>query len=343
MNDPRINSAIDAGTGIAVHPRAPKPKRRKALIALALVALVAAVAVGVWQGTKKSEVIYKEIAVTRGDMEISILATGVVQPQNRLEIKSPIAGRAERVLVDAGQQVKKGQLLAWMSSTERAALLDAARARGAEELKTWEEYYKATPVLAPIDGTVIQRNIQPGQTFTTSDPILVMSDRLTVQAQVDETDIAQIRLRQETRVILDAYAQHVIAARVDKIAYDAKTVNNVTIYTVDVLPLETPRFMRSGMTANVSFLVQGKKDVLIVPAEAVKKRPDGAAYVVVKEDGGTAPVEKTVRTGLSDGKRMEVISGLSAGDRVLVPQLKLGARPAGGANPFGPPGQRRTR
>jgi multidrug efflux pump subunit AcrA (membrane-fusion protein) len=49
-------------------------------------------------------------------LDISILATGVVQPQNRLEIKPPIAGRIERVLVEEGETVKRGQILAWMSS-----------------------------------------------------------------------------------------------------------------------------------------------------------------------------------------------------------------------------------
>jgi macrolide-specific efflux system membrane fusion protein len=51
-------------------------------------------------------------------------------PQNRLEIKPPIAGRAEEVLVNEGELVKAGQIIAWMSSTDRAALLDAARAQG---------------------------------------------------------------------------------------------------------------------------------------------------------------------------------------------------------------------
>lgn len=322
-----------------------KPRRkikRAYLLTAAALVLLAVGALLVWQGARKSEVVYREVAIGRGDLEISILATGVVQPQNRLEIKSPVAGRAEKVLVDAGHHVKKGQLLVWMSSTERAALLDAARARGADEVKTWEDYYKATPVMAPIDGTIIQRNIQPGQTFTTNDAILVMSDRLTIQAQVDETDIAQIRLRQRARVVLDAYPQNAIPARVDKMAYDAKTVNNVTTYTVDVLPEETPAFMRSGMTANVSFLAAAKKDVLLVPSEAVRKNPDGSAFILTKPGAAPAkPVEKRVQTGISDGKKTEVVSGLSEGDIVLVPQLKIGGRASSGSNPFAPSGQRR--
>ena len=316
-------------------------RRRNLFIALALL-VIAIVAIAGWKGSQKSEVTYRETSVRRGSLEISILATGVVQPQNRLEIKPPIAGRAETVLVDAGLRVKKGQILVWMSSTERAALLDAARARGPEELKTWEDYYKATPVLAPIDGTVIQRNIQPGQTFATADAILVMSDRLAIQAQVDETDIAQIRLKQKAKVILDAYPGNTIPAHVDKIAYDAKTVNNVTTYIVDVLPEETPKFMLSGMTANVSFIAEAKNDVLVLPSEAIKKKPDGTSYVLRRAGNGqTNPLEQSVKTGISDGKRTEVLAGLSEGDAVLVLQLKIGGGGAGGSNPFSPFSQRR--
>ncbi|HTL12039.1 MAG TPA: efflux RND transporter periplasmic adaptor subunit, partial [Bdellovibrionota bacterium] len=192
------------------------------------------------------EISYREIRVNRGRIQVTILATGTVQPENRLEIKPPVAGRVEDVLVREGAHVRKGQVLAWMSSTERAALLDAARAQGPEELKRWEADYKPTPILAPIDGTIILRNVESGQTFTNSDSVFVMSDRLTVKAQVDETDISQIKLRQKGRIVLDAYPDQEVPGDVDQIAYDAKTVNNVTTYDVDVLPERTPAFMRSG-------------------------------------------------------------------------------------------------
>src|SRR6185436_13241208 len=101
-----------------------------------------------------------------------------------------------------GDWVKKGQILAWLSSSERAALLDAARARGPEEVKKWEELYKPTPMLAPIAGTLIARNFEPGQGVNASDGVLVLSDRLIVRANVDETDIAQLRVGQAARLTL---------------------------------------------------------------------------------------------------------------------------------------------
>ena len=127
-----------------------------------------------------------------GDVEMTVVTTGVIEPQNRLEIKPSISGRIESILVKEGDQVKSGDVLSWMSSTERAALLDAARSQGEEAVKYWEEAYKKTPIISPIDGEVIVRSIEPGQTISTSDAMLVLSDRLVVSAQFDETDIDSI-------------------------------------------------------------------------------------------------------------------------------------------------------
>lgn len=296
-----------------------------------------------WKQTAAPDIVYKEVKPTHGTIVVTILSTGIVQPDNRLEIKPPIAGRVEQVLVKEGQLVKKGQTLAWMSSTERAALLDAARSKGTEELQHWEELYRATPILAPINGTIILRNVESGQTFTNQDSIFVMSDRLTIKAQVDETDIAQIKLKQKAEVVLDAYAKQSIPAHVDQIAFDAKTVNNVTTYIVDVLPEETPAYLRSGMTANVTFYITEKKDTLLIPSEAIKTE-DGKFYVLTAATNQRdPPIPKQVEVGISDGKRSEILSGVTVEDTVLMVRLKSkGGKSAGGqSNPFSPMGTRR--
>ena len=313
---------------------------RKAIAVVAVLVVGAAVAAYWWRTGREAQPAYREAAVTRGNLEITILSTGVVQPENRLEIKPPIPGRAVEVLAREGQTVTKGQILAWMSSTERAALMDAAHAKGPDEVKRWEELYRATPILAPIGGTLILRNIEPGQTFTGNDAVFVMSDRLTVKAQVDETDIAQIRLHEPARIVLDAYPDQAFPGRVNQIAYDAKTVNNVTTYEVDVLPQQTPAFMRSGMTANVSFVIATRRDVLLVPSDAVKVR-DGHSYVLPAAGAkGAAPLEREIRAGVSDGKHIEVLEGVTEGEPLLVSRLRTGGGRAE-SSPFMPSTRRR--
>lgn len=290
--------------------------------------------------SENSKAVLAEYPVNKGEILIKILSTGVVQPENKVEIKPPIAGRVEKVLVDEGNRVKKGQILAWMSSTERAAMLDAASAKGAQEVKDWEEMYRPTPILAPINGMIIQRNVESGQTFTTADAVLVMSDRLTVKAQVDETDIAKIKLNQKAKITLDAYPNETLEAAVDQIAYDAKTVNNVTTYIVDVLPMKAPDFMRSGMTANVVFDVDARKDILVVPSEAIKSAAGKSVVLVSGAD--KKPIEREVETGITDGKKTEIVAGLNEGDKILVQEYKVKEQSTKGSNPFSPMGRARS-
>lgn len=295
-----------------------------------------------WLGQPGKEPAFRAVQVVRGSVEATVLATGVVQPQNRLEIKPPISGRAEEILVREGQAVRKGQILAWMSSTERAALMDAARARGAEELAHWQDLFRPTLLIAPLDGLIIARNVEPGQTVTAQDAILVMSNRLIIKAQVDETDIAQIRVSQRARITLDAYPQRVIDGLVDHVSYEAKTVNNVTIYEVDILPDHAPDFMRSGMTTNVTFVVAAQKDTLFLPAEAIRLEDGTTTVLLSNSSGKKPPLSKAIETGLSDGKRVEILSGLQEGNTVLVPimQMPSPSEDAQGS-PFTPFGSRR--
>lgn len=310
----------------------------------AVIVVVAAASGGYywWSATREPGPSYREAVVKRGEIEATIVSTAVVQPRNRLEIKPPIAGRVEDVLVQEGQMVAKGHILAWMSSTERAALLDAARTKGPEELKRWEELYRPTAIIAPIPGMIIARNTEPGQTFTANEAVFVMSDQLIVKAQVDETDIAQVKLRQPARVTLDAYPEQVFSGRVEAIAYDAKTVNNVTIYEVDVLPHKPPAFLRAGMTANVSFQIASRQDALLLPSAAIKLH-DGRHYVLRAGEGGQTN-EHEVTLGLSDGRNTEITEGLAEGDKVLIAQLsrKSKGSSAGGSNPLSPMKRKRN-
>lgn len=314
-----------------------KLKSTKVRLAI-LLGTIAVTAIFFFNKEDPAKISYTESKAEIGTLHIKVLATGTVQPENRLEIIPPIPGRIEKVLIKEGDRVKKGQILAWMSSTERAALLDAARSQGAQEIKKWEDIYPPTPILAPLSGTIVLKNIEQGETFSGTTSLLSMSDRLTVKAQVDETDISAIQVKQSAEIVLDAYANQKIAAEVDKIAFDATTVNNVTTYIVDVLPKTVPEYMRSGMTANVTFLVTSKPDVLLINADALKTK-DGRSTVLVKEND--EEVEKEVTTGATNGKQIEITSGLKEGEIILSPQLKL-EKGKGGSSPFNPMSGRKS-
>jgi len=293
----------------------------------------------IWKKTKtksSQEQTVKMISPYRGDIQITVSATATVLPKNRLQVKPPVNGRIEQVLVVEGQKIKAGDTLVWMSSTDRAALLDAARGRGQETLKEWQDVYKPIPLMSPIDGEVIVGTIQPGQTVTTSDDVVVISDRLILRAQVDETDIGKVQNGQVANVSLDAYPDTKIKAIVDHIYYESKTVNNVTIYEVDLISENIPAFFRSGMSANIDFIVESKKDVLLLPLKAVEKKEKGS-FVMVQNGNGQKFLERNVVLGLSDEKNVEILEGLTESDEVVLTAAKYSLPKTGGAtNPFMP-------
>ncbi|MDO8489621.1 MAG: efflux RND transporter periplasmic adaptor subunit [Candidatus Omnitrophota bacterium] len=285
--------------------------------------------------------IIKEVNPVRGSIQAIISTSGTVLPKNRLEIKPPVGGRVESVLVKEGQKVKTGQILAWMSSTERAALLDAARGQGEEKLKYWQETYKPIALLAPINAEVIVATTQPGQTVTTADAVVVLSDKLIARAQVDETDIGKVKLGQKAMIILDAYPNTKIKAAVEHIYYESQTVNNVTIYPVDLLPDEVPEFFRSGMNATLDFVEQSKEDVLLVPVGAVY-RDKQKRFVLIKEEGQAEPVIQMVELGITDDKNVEIISGVSEKDTLILKNKRFVLPKSDvGNSPFTPFGQKK--
>ncbi|MBN8218694.1 MAG: efflux RND transporter periplasmic adaptor subunit [Spirochaetes bacterium] len=319
----------------------PHPPSRKTILLLAASVAVLGGAFLLWflLRPKKAGGEPQAMQVGRSTLVLSVLSTGTVQPQNRLEIKPPMNGRIEEVLVEEGQRVSKGQVLAWMSSSERAALLDTASAQGTNELARWQKLYKATPIIAALDGTIINRAKEPGQGVSTGDAVLVIADRLIVRVQVDETDIGKLKVGLATSINLDAYPQSRFRGTVDHIAWEATLVNNVTMYIVDVLPIEAPEFMRSGMTANVQFEVARREGVLAVPVAALLQRSNLTA--VLQKDAATGRLRPhRVVAGLNDGRNVEILSNLSEGDTYYVSATPWtpGSRRSQGNNPFMPGG-----
>ena len=310
------------------------------VITALIVIVIAAIKI---KGSSSSSEIIKEITPTVGTIETFISTTGTIYPKNRLEVKPPVGGRIESILVKEGEKVKAGQALAWMSSTERAALLDAAEGRGEEVKKYWKEVYKPIALLSPIDGEVIVATTQPGQTVTTTDAVIVLSDHLIARAQVDETDIGKIKLKQGAFITLDAYPGDKIKASVEHIYYESSTINNVTIYNVDLLPEDVPSFFRSGMNATIDFKAESKEKAILLPVDAVRKDKE-ESYVLLKQDGSNNPAKRVVKLGITDDKNYEILSGVTASDTIIVTTKKY-VFPSGsssGKNPFLPNMKRKS-
>ena len=272
-----------------------------------------------------------EMQVTKDVIERTVDTTGEVTPLNRVEIKPPISGRIEDLLVDEGDPVKAGQIIAWMSSSDRAAILDAALAQGPAARKHYEDAYKPTPIVAPLSGVIILKNVVVGETVDATVVLYAMSDRLIVLAQIDEADIGRVKLNLPARITLDAYSDQTIGGHVSQILYEGKNVSNVITYGVKVAPDKVPPFFRSQMTANVSLVIERKENALVLPASAIHDGNDGKFVMV---HGDEKPERKFITTGIENGDKVEIVDGLKEGDAVLVWQKKYSPQKAVASSPL---------
>jgi macrolide-specific efflux system membrane fusion protein len=321
----------------------------KKLLAIISVLVLVAVAVVFFLGRddpRSSQPSYATTTVTRGDLEIKVMATGTIEPYTRVEVSSSVSGRIDEVEVDEGDVVGEGDILAWISSEDRIALLDAARSGLESAQRTGdpvtiqeseaayeiaEKAYKPIPLTNSISGEVISRSCEPGQNVSTQSVLFAIADRLVANVQVDEVDIGKISHGQEAWITLDAFPEERRQAKVSKISREAELISDVVVYDVMVEPLMIPSHWASGMTANVEFMIDERDDVLLIPKSAVTEQ-DGRSFVIVMAE---EPRSREIQTGISDGVKMEVTEGLREGETIVASGAKAGSEQEG--NRFKPP------
>ena len=298
----------------------------------------AAVAAGGWyyvRREKAAEVKYSAVGVTAQPLTETVETTGQVQPLNRVEITPPSSGRIEQLLVEEGDAVKAGEVLALMSSSDRVAILDAARAMGEDQYKSWQDSYKPIKVMAPLAGSIILKNVVEGQTVGQGTVLYAMSDQLIVLASVDESDVGKVKLGQPVKITLDAYPDKPVRGRVFQILDEGKNVSNVITYGVKIRPDRIPSFFKSQMTANISIEISRKERALMIPSRAITVDPSGNTAVITDMKDGK-PVYRRIETGSDSGNRTEVLSGLEEGDKVLVSDRGYTPQQASAGNPLMP-------
>jgi multidrug efflux pump subunit AcrA (membrane-fusion protein) len=145
---------------------------------------------------------------------------------------------------------------------------------------------------------------------------------LQVVAPFAEADAARVQGSQEASVTFDAVPGVTVPAHVLAVAVGGTVVSNVTNYYVTLTLDQASQQLKSGMTANASVVVSQASDVLMVPNSAIT-RLGSQAYVTVLSRDGTTQTRVPVQTGTVGDSTTEITSGLSQGDRVVLPQLRL--------------------
>ena len=216
-------------------------------------------------------------------------------------------------------------------------------------------------IRSPVSGVVISRQIDIGQTVAASfnTPTLFQIARdltqMQIEASVAEADIAKVKQGQSVEFTVDAYGARKFGGMVDQIRLNPTTQQNVVTYTVIVKAANPDGALLPGMTANASFVVSDRKNVLLVPNAALSFKPEGYKPVRNRDgrprnaqpdmvtlfvlQNGDAKARR-VRAGASDADNTEIVAGsLKAGD-VVITGSNADAKPKGGLF-AGPPGGRR--
>jgi macrolide-specific efflux system membrane fusion protein len=289
-----------------------------------------------WKKTStKKEVKYASFAVVSKTISEFVETTGAVAPMNRVEIDPSSAGRIEQILVNEGDTVKTGQVLALMSSSDRVAILDAARSMSDEKYKYWQDTYKPIKVVSPLDGTIILKNVVEGQTVSQATVLFALSDKLILTANVDESDVGKVKEGQAVSIVLDSYPDKPVSGKVFQILDEGTNQSNVITYSVKIRPDHVPSFFKSQMTANIKIEVAKKPGALLIPAAAVTMDKAGKTAVITSMTDNK-PVYQRVETGLDQGDLVEIIKGLEEGDTVMYVDKNYRPQQAQGSNPLMP-------
>jgi len=293
-----------------------------------------------------------------GQIDPALFSAQVEQAKAKLANDEANVEKAEVVLVDAKRNLIRmetllaGKLIAQSDKDAAQTAYDSAIAglkvaqtqvqQDQASLEMAEANLRYTTITSPVDGTVISRNVDVGQTVAASlqaPTLFTIAQDLTemqVDTSVDEADIGKVQVGQEAEFTVDAYPDSPFRGKVHDIYNQPIIVQNVTTYDAIIRVKNPDLMLKPGMTANITIRVGYKENVLKLANAALRYRPENLAKEVespktistkgarsneakvwVLRKGKEVPVAVTL--GLSDGNFTEVVSGdLEAGDRVII-------------------------
>jgi HlyD family secretion protein len=384
-------------------------------LAAALVVALAAGGFAWWHASGPADAThYRTEEASRGNLVVTVTATGNLQPTNKVDVGSELSGTVDSVLVDANDHVKKGDVLARLDlsrlndqvmrsrstleatqarvaqaqatvkeaqanlerlqhvqqlsggkvpsaaemSTAEAVLAraraDEANARAAvaeaaAALRSDATNVRKASIRSPIDGVVLTRKVEPGQTVAASfqAPVLftLAEDlrQMELQVDVDEADVGQVRDGQQATFTVDAYPGRRYPAKVKRVDFGSQVKDNVVTYPTLLEVDNSDLTLRPGMTATAEITTIRRENALLVPNTALRFTPPAAAAQPAADNGGFvaklmprpprsapkragnagppgaeqavyvmrdgAPERVAVTVGASDGRRTEITGG----------------------------------
>jgi len=385
----------------------------KTLTSVSIVLLLLGVGGYMFFFSQNKEVKFRYVTepASKGDLTLTVSATGYIQPLESINVGTEVSGTIEKVYVDYNDKVTQGELLAVMDKTKYESAYNRSRAAYEAALASVEsakaQFYQAdktfmrdkklrkstkgvlpspsdydrdlsaylsakaqlanakalsvqaknsadsakydlekTNIYSPVNGIILVRNIDPGQTVAASfqTPVLfkIAKDltKMELQVSIDEADVAKIKVGQKVTFEVDAYAGKIFEATVDQVYINSQIIEGVVTYLAIIDVDNMDLLLRPGMSANASIVTKTVKDAYIVsrssllyipikPKEkklfaGVKKEKivfDPKPHVWILQNG--KPQKVYVKVLGSNGDKSALLSsGLKPGDSIIISQEK---------------------
>jgi HlyD family secretion protein len=352
-----------------------KPRHRRRWLWSGVVLLLVIILIPVLS-KKPQAVKYVTEAARRGNLVVTVSATGTLEPLKKVDVGIEVSGTIKSVEADYNAEVKVGQVLAQLDSTrleaqaqQNEAALEAARAKvlqaqasvqeteaqlgrlnrvrelsggkmpsqndldtakanlarsKADEASAKASVAQAQAALnvvrtdlskavirSPINGIVLKRAVEPGQTVAASfqsPTLFTLAEDLTqmeLQVDVDEADVGQVREGQEVTFTVDAYPDRAFPARITQVRFGSQTVDGVVTYKTVLKVDNSSLALRPGMTATAVITVNKRENAVLVSNAALRFVPTAKAASGSSRRGGLVGMLLPRPPGLNEKKTQE--------------------------------------
>ncbi len=306
--------------------------------------------------TRKAEQSYTESQVVTTDVHKTINMDATMNPDVYADITAELPTLISTVEVSINDTVEKGQKLFTLDkksisaqisnarlAVERAELAEQQARRKWDTLKpeeresikkateqsrqTLNELYaqaSKTTIISPIDGVIIEQNARVGEVAQGTVIKIIDPKSLQVEALIPEVDIAKVTKGDESFIVFDAYPDKVVKGTF--VSMDSgSTLNQNNTYFKAIIDIDDKNDMTilDGMNAEVDIEIEKKADVTAVPRDYAQKDEQGYFVYVLNTDSNTEQFSKKYfKEGIVGNDFVEVVSGVSVGEKIVMPEKK---------------------
>lgn len=271
------------------------------------------------------------IEVNKGSMKNTIAVSGNIYPIEEQNLSFSTEGTVSSVNVEEGEMVNEDDILIELKNNRaeleyikaennyKTAQINGSKNAVQEAKLNYEiamDNYEDTRLKAPYSGVVTDLLVQEGDFLTSGQEVAVLIDntQYEVKANIDESELSKLKVGQTVEIKMEALPKEQMSGELTEISSKAESTSGVVTIPITVLIDGVKDSFKPGLSADMDIIVDEIKDELIIPVTAVIDR-EGKKYVQKVEGDNTNTVE--IKTGLTDGIRVVILSGLNEGDKII--------------------------